>query len=401
VSSEPQRKRTRVHYNNINNNNNNNNHQSRQQFLHDNDSSSVVVILPSMEAMLAAPPEIIYRSVGPKHNPRALLTAAEAECLLKVALSAQELDVLLQLAEDSLHQQRFCRTYKQRLQQKSSSKHHPLLYPIISIVHFMEKQAKPELQHIQHRLSELLSELSVSASILRQSAEQNWTLADSLVHAFDTVESLSEQSLVQDKRSLAELEEELAQRIERIVALPSQESASQKIAVQRGGRVGTGDDGDGACRMLFPDGKYEDTSKKKKKKYSRCGSAQSMADLGFHLFRIQKKSGEADETKTSTVEGEGSGFEEPTTRNERSTLATTVIGNQGTMVGENEFRPACTQPNGDGDDDLRTTCYMDREESGTLSDTVLRNLQDNCSQGSVVKQPNATEALAVLALGGP
>jgi hypothetical protein len=342
VSFEPQRKRTRIDYN------------CRRDDL---------VVIPSMESLLAAPPEILYRTVGPENSPRALLTGAEAECFLKVALLAQELDILLELAEESLSQQRFCRTYKQRLQKAK----HPLLYPIIPIVHLMEKQPKPELQHIKHQLSELLSDLSASASILRQSAEQNWTLSDSLVHAFDTIEPSSGQSLVHEKGSLAELEEELAQRIERVVALPNNESASQQI-IHRERRACTND---GACRMLFPDKQFDDTSKK----YNYCGRSESIAQLAFHLFNIKNESEEACRTTSAYVEGEGRGVEEPT-QDDEPAHTKTVIRKEGTIVEGDKFphesEEACHTTSAYAEGEGRGVEEPTQDDEPTHTKTVIR-----------------------------
>jgi hypothetical protein len=77
----------------------------------------------------------------------------------------------------------------------------------------------------------LLSDLSSSASILRLSGEQNWTLFDSLVNVFDTIEAndSSGRTLLKEKRTFAELEEELATRIDHIAAFSSSEKCAQLI----------------------------------------------------------------------------------------------------------------------------------------------------------------------------
>ena len=227
----------------------------------------------SIESMLAVPMEVVFRRVSqyPKQEPRPLLTRAEADCFIKVAFLAQEIDVLVKLAEQSLSQQLSCRIYRKRIDKST----HPFLRPIAPIFTLLARQQKKTLQHVQQNLGQLVSQLSACATTLRQAAEQNWMHSDSLIDAFDQItETVSGQSLAQEKRNLAELEEELCQRIQKIVAMANEQDHSPQTATRRD--LDKGGDSD-PCKVLFhhKDHKGEATSK-------------TIANLCYSMFPTQQ-----------------------------------------------------------------------------------------------------------------
>eukprot|EP00980_Cylindrotheca_fusiformis_P003145 scaffold721_cov131-Cylindrotheca_fusiformis.AAC.35 len=98
---------------------------------------------------------------------------------------------------------------------------HPMLRPVIPILSMLETQPKAALQDLQSSLCQLVAELRGCAGVLRQSAEQNWTLADAL----EGLDANKEHSLSEEKRRLADLEEEIVSRIEKLVLLSNYEQA--------------------------------------------------------------------------------------------------------------------------------------------------------------------------------
>jgi len=167
-------------------------------------------IIISATTMLLVPPEIIFRQVQEKP----LLTRAEAQCFLRISFLAQEMDSLVQLAESMLLQ----RTITSRLGKKLEEIQNPMARPLRIISTIYGNQTVPALRGVQRALSGLLAELSSCSTALRQSAEQNWSVSESLVDAMVGSHS-SSQVLAEEKRNLAELEEEMGKRIEALVSM--------------------------------------------------------------------------------------------------------------------------------------------------------------------------------------
>lgn len=167
----------------------------------------------SVEALLSVPVEIVFRKCSSQEG-RPLLTRAEAETFLKISFMAQEIDTLIALAEDILLQQRYCSEYREQLLESNL---HPMLRSVIPIISILETQPKSALRDIQGSLCQLLAELRGCATVLRQSSEQNWTLSEALDGLAANNES--GQSLSAEKRKVADLEEEIVLRIEKLTAM--------------------------------------------------------------------------------------------------------------------------------------------------------------------------------------
>jgi hypothetical protein len=195
-----------------------------------------------IETLLSVPVEIVFQYSSQEGRP--LLTRAEAETFLKVSFLAQEMDILIKTVEGILKQQRNCYQHQRQL---LNSNLHPMLRPVLPIMSLLQKQMIPNLRNLQNTLCQLVSEMLSCAATLRQSAEQNWTLSE-------TLENLaSGQSLSEEKRKLADLEEEVCQRIERIIAISNQQEQDAKTKSSQG-------DNDNHCRILF--GEAEDLESK-------------------------------------------------------------------------------------------------------------------------------------------
>lgn len=185
----------------------------------------------SMESALAIPVAIVFRTCASQEG-RPLLTRAEAECFLRVSFLAQEIDTLVASSELIFLQQRFCNQYTEDLFLPSSpsstpssedsggrSIANPMLRPLLSVINFVEGKSAPALQHVYHTLSHLSTELLGCSSSLRQSAEQNWTVADALESNMQVNDSEEGPSLSDEKRKVGWLQEELCQRIEQVVGM--------------------------------------------------------------------------------------------------------------------------------------------------------------------------------------
>jgi hypothetical protein len=168
----------------------------------------------SVESMLSVPTDVIFRKVQNKP----LLTRAEGQCFLRIAMLAHELDASIDLSERILLQQRQSR----ELRHKMDDFHNPTLRSLTILIRVFESQLTPALVGVQKALSGVMMELSSCSSVLRQSAEQNWSVTESILDAMaGTLAGHSSRVLARDKRNMAELEEELAKRIDGLLVIAS------------------------------------------------------------------------------------------------------------------------------------------------------------------------------------
>ncbi|CAJ1930317.1 unnamed protein product [Cylindrotheca closterium] len=212
----------------------------------------------SIESLLSIPVAVVFRTCSSQKG-RPLLTRAEAECFLRISFLAQEIDTLVGSSESLFLQQQYYSQYTRDLlssslssssQPSSSSQNshapsenqnttrtqtvyplNPMLRPLLPILNFLQEKSAPTLQRIHQTLSHLSAELIGCSSILRQSAEQNWTMADAL-DAMQQDSTEEGPALSDEKRKVADLEEELCQRIERVVGMSQVEgeSSSAKLS---------------------------------------------------------------------------------------------------------------------------------------------------------------------------
>lgn len=187
----------------------------RRSAHHDNDSS--------VEELLSVPLHIIFREVpsSAHHSSlsatrrKPLLTRAEAQCLVKTSQIAREVDVIVNMACEVLSRQRWCRSFGQSIEGV------PLLRSVLPVLavhgHVIPTRA---LATVQGELDHVLYELEMCASALRQYSDQNWTLSESLMDALSDCEAPG-QELAKEKRKMAEIEEEVCTRIERLLGMVS------------------------------------------------------------------------------------------------------------------------------------------------------------------------------------
>jgi hypothetical protein len=170
----------------------------------------------SVESHLSVPLSVIFRHVPNSAHPRPLLTRAEAQCFLQVNFLAHEIDVMVQLSEETLGRQRWCRQLGDELMKYSNS--NPYLRPLstmLTLHHQQQQQTCPRV--VASALDRILQSLAGCATTLRQSSEQNWTLSESLLDALEGAIGGGGQVLAQEKKRLAELEEEVCSRVERLL----------------------------------------------------------------------------------------------------------------------------------------------------------------------------------------
>jgi len=179
------------------------------------------VDLLSVEAMLSVPTDIIFRKVQNKP----LLTRTEGECFVRIAMLSHELDACLHFAEQILRQRRQSR----EIRNKMDCTCNPTLRPLTILIRVFEGQLTPSLVGVQKAISCIMMDLSSCSSLLRQSAEQNWSVAESLSDAVGgTLAGHSSRLLARDKRNVAELEEELAKRIDSLLGIASLDFSEER-----------------------------------------------------------------------------------------------------------------------------------------------------------------------------
>ena len=175
----------------------------------------------SIETILLVPTDVIFRKVQNKP----VLTRAEGQCFLRIAMLAQELDASVDLAERILLQKRKSREFRQKMDDSCNS----TLRPLAILLRVFESQLTPALLGIQKAMSNVLIELAACSSLLRQSAEQNWSVTESLLDAMGgTLAGHSSRVLARDKRNMAELEEELVKRIDALVGIASHDFPEER-----------------------------------------------------------------------------------------------------------------------------------------------------------------------------
>jgi hypothetical protein len=171
----------------------------------------------SVESLLSVPLSVIFRHVPNSAHPRPLLTRAEAQCFLQVNLLAHEFDVLVQLSEQTLGRQRWCRIFLRGELLKYSNTN-PYLRPLCTMLTLHQQQQQQTCPRVvASALDRMLQSLAGCATTLRQSSEQNWTLSESLLDALEGAIGGGGQVLAQEKKRLAELEEEVCSRVERLL----------------------------------------------------------------------------------------------------------------------------------------------------------------------------------------
>jgi hypothetical protein len=179
----------------------------------------------SVEELLSVPLNVIFRQVpsstthSATQRRKPLLTRAEAQCLVRTSQLAHEVDVLVEVSSEVLSRQRWCRIFAKSIEGI------PLLRSVLPVL-AVHGQVIPKqtLANVEAELERVLYELEGCSSALRQYSEQNWTLFESLMDAFGDCEAPG-QELAKEKRSRAEIEEEVCNRIESLLGMATKEDS--------------------------------------------------------------------------------------------------------------------------------------------------------------------------------
>jgi len=179
--------------------------------------------MPSVEAIIAVPLDLVFRQVTQSQDSsvgcsestsqrrKPLLSRSEAQCFLSVRLLAQQIDSIVETTATVLQKKHRYHTIVERI----SSTDNPFLRPILPILATLGEHIPGQtLQAIQSQLDSAMNELQNTSAALRQFAEQNWTLADSLMETIGT----SGESMAKDKRKLSDIQDEVCTRIEKLIA---------------------------------------------------------------------------------------------------------------------------------------------------------------------------------------
>lgn len=208
----------------------------------DNDGTEPAESVSTVEEMIAVPLDFLFRVVPqttsafsmsmptstsngtatatsqPQRHHKPLLSRAEAQCLLTVALLAHELDSLVALSAKALEQRRSYGSFARKLEKSNNPFLRPMLFLLDVVGHHVPTNG---LEKIQNELDSVTQELKATAVTLRQFSEQNWTLSESLM---DSMSGTSGEIVAKEKRRLSDVQEEVCTRIERLLQAATGES---------------------------------------------------------------------------------------------------------------------------------------------------------------------------------
>lgn len=163
--------------------------------------------------LLSVPHEVIFLKI----QDRPILTRREAQCVLRIAVLAREIENLIRIAKRLLQ----IRRSHGSLLKKAGRLNNPIFRSGLILRSLLEHMALPSFEHLKEDLNCRLSALATCSETMKHSAEQNWNLSESLLEALGKE---SDQSFAQAKRSLAEVEDELSRRIDHLLSSLSSRS---------------------------------------------------------------------------------------------------------------------------------------------------------------------------------
>lgn len=152
----------------------------------------------NVASLLSVPLSIILCQV----RNRPLLSRAEAQAFLTVRMLAEDLDAVVSVSSAACHQEQTLHCLAQSIQ----SFNHPYLRPLLPLL-----RTDHDFTLVQQDLDRIVGELQEAGRILLQFAEQNWTVAVSLVDAAGLIQ------LAQYKQLLSDVQAELCRRIDSIL----------------------------------------------------------------------------------------------------------------------------------------------------------------------------------------
>ncbi|KAL7444305.1 hypothetical protein ACHAXM_009403 [Skeletonema potamos] len=183
------------------------------------DEDSITAATDDFEALLSVPIEIIFREImqtqiisgGKRTNQRTFLfSKSEVTTLLRVSMLASELTTTMTLVYEALDRVRKGKMYRQDVNNYNRGYLRALL-PIIEIHSETSQVALDSVTSETFGISRILQELDDCAMELSKFAETNFNMADQL----DWTMTVGGQGslLSKEKRSIAEIEEAVVERI--------------------------------------------------------------------------------------------------------------------------------------------------------------------------------------------
>uniref|UniRef100_A0A7S2MJ65 Uncharacterized protein n=1 Tax=Helicotheca tamesis TaxID=374047 RepID=A0A7S2MJ65_9STRA len=148
--------------------------------------------LSSVESLLSVPIDFILREIVPttahhtlnsnRRARRTLLSRGEACALIKTSQLSVEMDVLLSVAAQAMDKIVTCRQYQKDLLQIHNNHYLRPILPLLDV--HGGKIALGAIDHVAREVGRVMTELASCCVTIRQFAEQNWSVAESL---FDTL----------------------------------------------------------------------------------------------------------------------------------------------------------------------------------------------------------------------
>lgn len=169
----------------------------------------------STESLLAIPLRYILRQTSFQNKHPHLLSRMEASLLLQSNLISYELDALLQLSIEAIEKSRACKLFSRDI---SESNNNVYLRPLHCLLHTHGKVIPQQVvQYVQNNLEVILGHFRTMVQSLRQCAEQNWSVSNTLLSM--NTNGMEIDLLGKEKGILAEIEEEVCRRLESLMAI--------------------------------------------------------------------------------------------------------------------------------------------------------------------------------------
>mmetsp|Transcript_4226 Transcript_4226/g.8080 ORF Transcript_4226/g.8080 Transcript_4226/m.8080 type:complete len:366 (+) Transcript_4226:36-1133(+) len=187
-----------------------------------NDSESVDTIqkndensFHSTESLLAIPVRYILRQTSFQNKHPHLLSRMEASLLLQSNLLSYELDALLKLSIEAIEKSHACKQFSRDI---AECDYNIYLRPLLCLLHTHGKVIPQQVvQYVQNQLEVILGHFPGIIQSLRQCAEQNWSVSNTLLGM--NVDGMEIDLLGKEKGILAEIEEEVCRRLQSLMAI--------------------------------------------------------------------------------------------------------------------------------------------------------------------------------------
>lgn len=198
----------------------------------------------SVESLLSIPTKFIFRETT--STGKYIFSKSEVSTLLRVSMLSSELDAILSLTYDALDRSQKCKAYRKYIEEANADPKRQAvgvsLRALLPILNVHSETAEDALRHATNQdfgVGRILNELQECANDLQKFYAMNYTMADQL----EGYNSLSD-----EKRAIAEIEEAVVERIENLSALAGSSSNKDNENETSSNFTTMGD----LCENLFP-----------------------------------------------------------------------------------------------------------------------------------------------------